>query len=619
MPETNSAYLVEIHQLLTRYYNQEELRSLCFQLGICYDDLPATGRAGKARELVTYLDRRKRLPELKEIVSAQRPHAPWPSYAAKPKENPPAPPLAERWQLNKADFTRLANILQAEPRFATPQQRLDLLNEAFSDSPRREDIKGGINVDGAPRSVAIRLINHLVQFGQDIKDRETLGLLILTLLAGLGDNPDAHFLRGLLSRYPLGVQVKTPPEPDKRFLKQDPLDVQVKTLPEPGKRFLKQEDRKWLVQTIGNLARFQDLPGRRNLLIDAQIPDAWIGEISLERGGTSEIARTVVNDLERRGSLPQNPQTHALGGLLEALSDSLGVEQSRRAVALLFRYRLNSDHERLNEFSQLYGVPLPLFAEEIDRPQLAIPGSLPAAWQRDVTGQLEALYANGKKNWVDIDFLVAGARAAQSVCRLEWQGQGVGTGFLVAPDLILTNYHVIMPQNYTGALETRLRTCQIRFGATAVPGGGVSAGVKVSKLHQDSVVAFSEIDNLDFALLRLKEPVEDKIRISRAVLSKEAIYLEQYANIIQHPLGGAMKVTLRSNQIVKLLPHRIYYLSDTQQGSSGAPVFDDDWQVIALHRAAGLQDATGKVVLEANEGVPILDIVREIEQFLGGN
>jgi V8-like Glu-specific endopeptidase len=255
------------------------------------------------------------------------------------------------------------------------------------------------------------------------------------------------------------------------------------------------------------------------------------------------------------------------------------------------------------------------YEQEWQPPQASLPAGLRGAALEE---NLEALYANGRENWLDITFLTAGARAAGSVCRLEWNKQGQGTGFLVAPDLILTNYHVINPPGYTGELETRLRSCAVRFGAASTADGGVSAGNKLVKLHKEALVQSSAIAQLDYALLRLREPVEDGSLIVKASLSDEAIYEEQYANIIQHPLGGAMKVALRQNQVVKLLPSRVYYMSDTLEGSSGSPVFDDEWRVIALHRAAGLRDENGQVLLKANVGVPILDILAEIEPYLPG-
>src|SRR5262249_19006550 len=42
-----------------------------------------------------------------------------------------------------------------------------------------------------------------------------------------------------------------------------------------------------------------------------------------------------------------------------------------------------------------------------------------------------------------INFLVRGDLARRSVCRLTSNGQPVGTGFLVAPGIMITNHHVI--------------------------------------------------------------------------------------------------------------------------------------------------------------------------------
>jgi hypothetical protein len=59
-------------QILARC-NDQELRTLCADLGVDYDDLPVMGRANKARELVAFLERRNRLPELPPLLARPRP------------------------------------------------------------------------------------------------------------------------------------------------------------------------------------------------------------------------------------------------------------------------------------------------------------------------------------------------------------------------------------------------------------------------------------------------------------------------------------------------------------------------------------------------------------------
>jgi nucleoside phosphorylase len=53
-----------IHQLLLARYNMEELRTLCAELSVPFDDLGGEGRQGKAREVILWLNRRGRLADL---------------------------------------------------------------------------------------------------------------------------------------------------------------------------------------------------------------------------------------------------------------------------------------------------------------------------------------------------------------------------------------------------------------------------------------------------------------------------------------------------------------------------------------------------------------------------
>jgi len=74
---------------------------------------------------------------------------------------------------------------------------------------------------------------------------------------------------------------------------------------------------------------------------------------------------------------------------------------------------------------------------------------------------------------------------------------------------------------------------------------------------------------------------------------------------------------LRYNLIVRVDPTRLYYVTDTEGGSSGSPVFNDDWCVIALHRA-GMVDDAQRLVKNANQGVPLTAIEPLIRPYLAG-
>lgn len=78
-PTDRRKYLIKLRQRLSTYFSEGELKTLCFDLGIDYDDLPDNGRENKARELIQYFERRSRIPELVEACQGQRPQVPWTS------------------------------------------------------------------------------------------------------------------------------------------------------------------------------------------------------------------------------------------------------------------------------------------------------------------------------------------------------------------------------------------------------------------------------------------------------------------------------------------------------------------------------------------------------------
>ncbi len=59
---------------LGEYFDKEELRSLCFELGIEYDDLRGESRLGKIEGLSAYCERHGRSPELVATCRRLRPH-----------------------------------------------------------------------------------------------------------------------------------------------------------------------------------------------------------------------------------------------------------------------------------------------------------------------------------------------------------------------------------------------------------------------------------------------------------------------------------------------------------------------------------------------------------------
>jgi hypothetical protein len=64
---------VALRQILTQRFSFEELRTLCADLRVSFDDLKGEGQEAKARELIAYLQRRKQLGQLVSYIQKHRP------------------------------------------------------------------------------------------------------------------------------------------------------------------------------------------------------------------------------------------------------------------------------------------------------------------------------------------------------------------------------------------------------------------------------------------------------------------------------------------------------------------------------------------------------------------
>ena len=62
-----------LREILNTRYDEAELRDLCFELGVGYEELPSGGKTVKTRELIEYLQRRDRIQDLLDAVGKLRP------------------------------------------------------------------------------------------------------------------------------------------------------------------------------------------------------------------------------------------------------------------------------------------------------------------------------------------------------------------------------------------------------------------------------------------------------------------------------------------------------------------------------------------------------------------
>lgn len=188
----------------------------------------------------------------------------------------------------------------------------------------------------------------------------------------------------------------------------------------------------------------------------------------------------------------------------------------------------------------------------------------------------------GENTLRDVSMLEILLDLSHAVVRV--RGPGIGTGFLIGEDLLLTNNHVISDPavaaecvfEFNYQLDRDGREVQPLYTTTAVDGG----------LFHTSPVA-SENANpaaLDYTVVQLREVPEG---VRPLCLRPAPIRTNDRLAIIQHPSGGYKKISLQNNFVAYVDEVVVQYTTSTEPGSSGSPTIDDQFGVVALHHAGG--------------------------------
>jgi V8-like Glu-specific endopeptidase len=203
-----------------------------------------------------------------------------------------------------------------------------------------------------------------------------------------------------------------------------------------------------------------------------------------------------------------------------------------------------------------------------------------------------------------IAWLQIGLQRARSVCRVVTP-RGLGTGFLIGRGWLLTNHHVI-PDAPTA------RDSHVEFGYEEDADGRLQQASRYG-LRADTVRASQ---GLDFCAVAVEQAADSPPLESWGRLDLVAALpaVGEHVTIIQHPSGGPKQIALTANQVVNVFDHRLQYVTDTMPGSSGSPVFNDRWQVVALHHAGGnlMRDSRGGAIY-ANEGILASHLLKTTE------
>lgn len=213
-------------------------------------------------------------------------------------------------------------------------------------------------------------------------------------------------------------------------------------------------------------------------------------------------------------------------------------------------------------------------------------------------------------DFLGVRYLDDGVAASRAVGRVQigvgtGQLAGYGTGSMVSPTLLLTNHHVL-PDAQTA------RDSRIEFDYQDGPGG---AAVEPRAFGLDPDRFFVADRQRDFALVAVTGS-PDELRpfgFNRLTAEQGTVIIGEFVTIVQHPRGRKKQIVLRENKILDIPEGFVHYSADTEPGSSGSPVFNDQWEVVALHHAsvpAPQQPDFGGFL---NEGVRISSILAHLQ------
>jgi V8-like Glu-specific endopeptidase len=206
-----------------------------------------------------------------------------------------------------------------------------------------------------------------------------------------------------------------------------------------------------------------------------------------------------------------------------------------------------------------------------------------------------------ENNLRPIAFLELGLKLASSVAQVQVTNKGTGTGFLIGAGLLVTNNHVL--ESYNDAARARAR-----FNYQLDTAG---------RLMQSEYFAcrpdlfFYTNVALDYSLVSVEGNPGNRYGV--IPIGSARPRAGDRVAIIQHPMGEPKQIALVDNEIEYVDNVVAQYLTDTLPGSSGSPVFNEAWELVALHHSGGwLPEPNSSSTHFRNEGILLSAIVDDL-------
>lgn len=301
---------------------------------------------------------------------------------------------------------------------------------------------------------------------------------------------------------------------------------------------------------------------------------------NIDISGNSYVAISgIVSYLSRYGRLTYDHE--ALGLFLNFIKNLVGVQQQEFLNALLVKYNMMTPIVTSPSINQWQGKEV---TEDV----------------------LEKII--GESTLRSIAFLQQGLEVAKSVAYIGVQTAQTswsGTGFLVSNDLLITNHHILPNSDLLAKTIFRFNYQEDYRGQAQT----------VEEYRSKANGSFHTSSLLDYTVVELDgKPGQ---RWGWIPMISVDVKYNNRVNIIQHPLGQPKQISLQNNFVEYVGGNVVQYVTSTLNGSSGSPVLNDCWELVALHHAGGnIPEPTTQRRYFRNEGILVEKILLDLPSNL---
>ena len=215
-----------------------------------------------------------------------------------------------------------------------------------------------------------------------------------------------------------------------------------------------------------------------------------------------------------------------------------------------------------------------------------------------------------ENNLLPVSFLEEGLKRAKPVCRIVRKDGMLGTGFLVGESLVATNNHVLPNKDIARDAIMEFNYEREFDGLEKQP---VSYATDVDKTDSDKEGFRTDVEN-DISLVRTEKAPGKEYGIIEVAAG--SLKIGDRVSIIQHPGGLFKQIAMHNNRVTYVDENIVQYLTDTLPGSSGAPVFNHAWELVAIHHSGGwIREPGMERPVFRNEGMSRSHLQRAIQEF----